>query len=198
MFSFRRNLYLVFYCIAGFGLIISGCSHEVTNSPDEVILYQDGDFVIGRSPPPELDPELAKAVSQAVNKYTVLPDVADCTELAQWYVNGLEVVLQGEILEILRANSSIDIALQSLPRVSSALRDKMVNTLRQNDRLCPREPDFDYSILEISELKPLAREALNLMERTGVYFSIDAPTVLRLAIDIAEGRPLVFEVRGPD
>ena len=174
-------------------MTITGCSSTVKNSSDEGILYQDGEFVIGQGPPLELDPELAEAVHRAVNKYTVLPDVTDCTELAQWYVDGLEVVLQGEILEILRATSSSDIATQSLPRVSVALQEKMAETLRQNEWLCPREPGFDNSILAIPELKPLAREALNLMEQTGVYFSIDASTVLKFAIDIAEGRPVVFE-----
>ena len=154
--------------------------------------------MIGQGPPLELDPELAEAVSRALDKYTVLPDVPDCTELAQWYVDGLEVVLHGEILEILRTTSSSDIATQSLPRVSVALQDKMAETLRQNEGLCPREPGFDNSQLVIPELKPLAREALNLMEQTGVYYSIDASTVLRFAIDTAEGRPIVFEYNRSD
>ena len=161
-------------------------------------MYQVGEFEIGPEEPLELDPELAEAVNRAVNKYTASPDVVNCTELMQWYVDGLEVALQGEIIEILRATSSSDVATQSLPRVSIALKGKMVDTLRQNEWLCPREPDFDNSTIAIPELNPIAREALRLMEKTGVYYSIDASTVLRLAIDIAEGRPLVFEYNRVD
>ena len=193
MSSLRCNLYLTVYCALGFVLPITGCSSAAENSSDEVILYQDGEFVIEQGPPLELDPDLADAVSRVVNRYTVSPNVANCSDLAQWYVNGLEVVLHGEILEILRSTSSTDIATQSLPRVSIALREQMTDTLRQNARLCPREPDFDTSVLALPELKPLAREALKLMEQTGVYYSIDASTTLRLAIDIAEDRPIVFE-----
>ena len=196
--SFRRNLYVGLCCAAGFGLTITGCTSSAQSSSDEAIVHQVGEFEIGPEEPLELDPELAEAVSRAVNRYTASPDVANCTELTQWYVDGLEVALQGEIIEILRATSSIDVASQSLPRVSGALKGKMIDTLRQNEWLCPREPDFDNSTIAIPELKSIAREALRLMEKTGVYYSIDASTVLRLAIDIAEGRPLVFEYNRVD
>ncbi len=198
MSSFGRKPNLVLCCVAVFGLIITGCSSSEKSRSEGDILYQSGEFVIEQGPPLELDPELAEAVGRAVDKYTVLPDVADCSELAQWYVDGLEVVLQGEILEILRTTSSSDIATQSLPRVSAALQDRMAETLRQNDGLCLREPGSDNSQLVIPELKPIAREALNLMEQTGVYYSIDASTILKFAIDTAEGRPIVFEYHRSD
>ena len=193
MFALRRKPNIVLCCVAVFGLTITGCSSSEKNYSEGDILYQSGEFVIEQGPPLELDPELAEAVSQAVDKYTVSPDVDDCGDLAQWYVDGLEVVLQGEILEILRATSSSDVATQSLPRVSTALKEKMVETLRQHKSLCPREPSYQGGATAAPELGAVAQEALRLMEKTGVNYSIDAPTVLRLAIDAAEGRPRVFE-----
>jgi|GEM_PF-3355076 len=198
MSSFMRKPNIVLCWVAVLGLTIPGCSSSAKDYSEGDILYQSGEFVIEQGPPLELDREFAEAVSRAVDKYTVSPDVDDCSDLAQWYVDGLEVVLEGEILEILRNTSSTDVATQSLPRVSIALKEKMVETLRRNRSLCPREPNYQGDEIAALELEQIAQEALGLMEKTGVYFSIDAPTVLRLAIDAAEGRPRVFEYNRND
>ena len=107
-----------------------------------------------------LDVELSDAVNRAVNRYIESPDVETCSELAEWYINGLEVAFEGELVGLIEKDPNIDTALQAIPTVRSALTNKMVDSLKRNDSLCPRNQDIFNSDIVIPELKPLTQKVV--------------------------------------
>lgn len=187
--------------IAYIGSLFTGCGNGATDllegSPDSSegsVVFQDGEFEIVEGGPIVLDTELSDTVTRAVGRYSVSPDVETCSELAEWYVNGLEIAFQGELIELIENDADVDTILQVIGQVRSALNDQMIESLKRDSSLCPRNETFSTEGIIIPELKPVTQRTLSLLERHGGSTSLEGSTALKATITIAEGRELIFEI----
>lgn len=188
--SAGRFLVSIVIGIGCVGSLVAGCA-GVDLDPFELVSEESEEPFVP-------DVGLSDAVDRAVSRYNESPDVETCSQLAEWYVNGLEVAFEGELVGLIENDPSIDTAYQVIPSVSRALIDTMVGSLKRNDSLCSRNQGLSIDSIVDSivspELKPQTQKALYLLAQHGGYTSLEGSVGVKIAIDIVENRPLHFEI----
>ncbi|WP_419919883.1 hypothetical protein [Candidatus Poriferisocius sp.] len=191
----KRNFFLFLISLI-IAILLAGCGDDGSNSSS--IVFKSGEFEIEHGGKVSNDPEIVAAVNQAIKRYTEPPKTSGCVDLATWYADGLEIIFTGELVQMVEQDISTHTGSQVIPLVSGTLQDVMIEVLKENPTLCPRNDDIrDTSMAQtIPELGPIAQKANDLLEARGGHYSPDPMNVLSTAIDIAEGRPLVLELHG--
>lgn len=184
----------IIVAIGFFASFVTGCTSKDSVSSEGSVLFQDGEFEIVDGGPIEFDAALSDSVRRATDRYRVSSDVETCSELAEWYVNGLEVAFEGELAELVKSSPNLDTISQIISEVNNTLIDKLVGSLRRNDSLCPRDHLISSKSITIPELKPVTQEILSSLEQTGASFTFHGSSGLTTAIAIVEGRPITFDI----
>ncbi len=177
-----------------FALLVTGCTSKESDSSKGTILFQDGEFEIVDGGPIEFDTSISNSVRRATDRYQISSDVETCSELAEWYVNGLEIAFEGELANLVESNSDFDIILQIISEVNNTLIDRLVGSLKGNSSLCPRDQPISNKDITITEFKPITQEILSSFEQTGASFSFHVHSGLSTAIAIVEGHQTTFDI----
>lgn len=176
-------------------LTILGCSnHDVESSSSK---YRFGNIVVERTHLLLTDADLITAVSNAFDNYTLAPDVQNCTDLAYWFRDGLEAVLEGNLVRLIQSDMTLTIGEQILPPVVGVFSQALVETLQLNPSVCTRE-SYIASVETLPEPGPIALEARTLLLERGGDKSVSPSAHLDSAVNVVEGVPIVVELHGFD
>lgn len=174
-----------------------GCGVDSSDSTSNAVVFHSDDFESEFQGILLTDPLIIDQVNEAVSKYTDSPIVNGCIEMAAWYENGLEVIFDGNLIQMIEDDRTIDTARQVVPSVADMLRKVMIDVLKEDPALCSRE-SYVRAVDFIPEAGPVAQRARLLLRERGGEFGISPSETLGLALDIVEGVPVVTELEGFD
>ncbi len=133
-----------------------------------------------------------QVVNDAFTKYTELPAMESCVDLASWYRDGIETVLEGNLLKLMEDDTSIVSASTIIGRVMTRFTDAMVEMLKNEPSICSRA-DYLHTLESLPEAGPVSVAANSLRESRGGSSGSSPAAQLGLALELAEG-VLEFEV----
>ena len=182
-------------CIAS---VLLGCGNGSPSPTSDAVTFEVGEIKVIDDRRQLLgDPLLVQAVNEALTKYTELPTMESCVDLALWYRDGMETILDGNLLQLIEDDKSISSARGILLQIVTLHNDVLVEIINMDASICSRE-NFLQNLELIPEAGPVAVIAHELLEARGGMFDSSPAGQLSLALDIAEGVPLTFEIRGVD
>jgi len=196
-----RILFLLVSSIAVFVFAVS-CADDGRTSGNEEVVFEFGDVRIvddSRRYPYGVigNPLLLSAANNALAKYNNFPEMNSCADLASWYRNGLETVIDGELEKIVLEDETIASARAIIIQTQGIFSSAIVKILELNPSICTRE-DFLQDIDRLPEVGPVAANVYSILEDRGGNTDISPTGHLRYALDIVEGVPLVTEWEGFD
>lgn len=189
-----RSIRLHLLFIALTSLVLYSCS--ANNLEKRSSQYRVGGIEIDR-PNVLTDPVLTTAVDNAIGNHSMVPNVNNCTDLALWFRDGLEAMFEGDLLQLIQNDPSTHTARQIVPSVAIILNTVTSEMLKADPTLCPKHRYIE-DLETLPEPGPNALKAQSLLLERGGMFSVSPSGQLGVAIDVAEGNPLVVELNGFD
>ena len=181
-------------CIAS---ILLSCGNSGPDSNAKLATFEVGDIKSEYYGSTLHSPDLIQAVDEAFDKYAEIPSLENCTDLATWYRDGLEVVLDGKLTNQIKGDPTIDTARQVLVSVSALINGVMFQLLEADPSICSRT-DYLRVLESLPETGPVAASANLWLETRGGWLNLSPEAQLGVALDLLEGVPTVIELNGFD
>ena len=180
-------------CVA----VLLGCGNSGAESNAELATFEVGDIKSEYFGSTLHSPDLIQAVDEAFDTYTEMPSLENCADLATWYRDGLEVVLDGKLTKLIKGDPTIDTARQVLVSVSALISDMMFQLLEADPSICSRT-DYLRDLESLPEAGPVATSANLWLETKGGWLNLSPEAQLGVALDLLEGVTTVIELKGFD
>ena len=172
--------------------IVVGCA-ALAGNDSSGSTYRFGDYEVEKRYHEVTDPNRRSALDDAFSKYSIAPALDDCQSMATWYRDGLEVVLEGELLRQIEEDPSVESAKEILLSTKPIFGTLFHDILIDNPSLCSREEYL--SVAEtLPGIGPNAKRAEAMLNERGGQFNMSASVSLGGIVDAVAGVPRVFEV----
>ena len=178
--------------VVALSFVVLGCA-ALTSNDSSGSTYRFGNYEVEKRHYQVTDPNRRSALDDAFSKYSIAPVLDDCYSIAKWHRDGLEVVLEGEMLRQIEEDPSVESTEQILLSTNPIFGSLLYEILTANPSLCSRE---EY--LRVKETLPVigpnAQRAEALFNERGGYYNMSASEHLGWTVDDVAGVPRVFEV----
>ena len=177
--------------------VLLSCGNSGPNSTAKLATFEVGEISSVYYGSELQRPDLIQAVDEAFDKYTEIPNLENCTDLANWYRDGFEVVLDGKLTRLIKDDPSIDTARQVLVSVATLVNNVMFQLLEADPSICSRK-DYLRDLESLPETGPVAASANVWLQTRGGWLNISPEVQLGVALDRLEGIPTIIELKGFD
>ena len=178
--------------VLALSFVVVGCA-ALAGNDSSGSTYRFGNYEVEKRHYQVADPNRRSALDDAFSKYSIAPVLDDCYSIAKWHRDGLEIVLEGELLRQIEEDPSIESAEQILASTNPIFSSLLYEILTTNPSICSRE---EYLRVEetLPVIGPNAQRAEALFNERGGYHNMSASENLGWTVDDVAGVQRVFEV----